>query len=328
MMQNSPPTRNNGFVLIVVLSAVLLLSVLLFSFSRNTQNDLISAENLRASEQAMNCARAGLSVAIAVVRDTNDIYADPRLAGLRTGGQSLSIADGTCSVRIDEESGRLNINTLKDKNGHLNRARIDQFLRLIDIANRDGRSPRIGYEIVPAVIDWIDRDNEITYLPFVKPDGQGAEDGYYSSLGLPYHCKNGPMDTLDELQWVKGGSREVLERLRDVLTVVGDSRININAAPKPVIESLSEQMDAALAQMIVQRRQVRPFRSVAELKDVPGMPDNVYQAIKNLITVNSAERCYHVYSQASLGEYHCQIEAVLRRNTQAGNVDIILYRES
>jgi general secretion pathway protein K len=328
MMRDRSTIRNKGFVLIVVLSGVLLLSALLFNFSRSARMDLDCAESLRVSEQAVNCARAGLNVAIAVVRDTNDIYADARLAGLRTVGQTLAIGDGTCTVRISEESGRLNLNALKDKNGHLNRAAIDQFLRLIDLANRDDRKHPISYQIVPAVIDWIDQDDEATILPFVKTDGQGAEDSYYTSLDAPYHCKNRPMDTLDELQWVKGGSREILERLRDVLTVSGDSRVNINAAPKRVIESLCEQMDPTLAEMIVRQRQIRPFKSVTEIKDVPGMPDNVYRTIENLVTVSSTDRYYRVYSQANVGEHRGSIEAVLRRNTQAGNVDIILYRES
>jgi general secretion pathway protein K len=328
MMRDRSSTRNNGFVLIVVLTGILLLSVLLFGFAHSTRADLDCAESLRASEQAMNCARAGLNVALAVIRDANDIYADPQWAGLRTSGQTLSLADGACSIRVSEESGRLNLNTLKDKDGRLNRPALDQFLRLIDLANRDDRNHLISYEIVPAVIDWIDRDDDVTCLPFVQTNGQGAEDGFYTSLDVPRHCKNGPMDTLDELQWVRGGSREVLERLRDVLTVTGDSRININAAPKRVIESLCEEMDPVLAEMVVQQRRIRPFRSVTELRNVPGMPDNVYQAIQNLVTVGSPDRYYRVYSQANVGAYRGRVEAILRRNAQAGNVDIILYRES
>jgi general secretion pathway protein K len=321
--------RRDGFVLIVVLSTVLLLSILLFSFSHTTRMDLSKAETLRCSEQAMNCARAGLSIAIATIRDTNDIYSEPRLAALRSNGQVFSIADRTCSVRMSEETGRLNVNALKRNDGSLDRARIDQLLRLIDLVNREAHDAnRIGYGIVPAIIDWIDRDNEVTYLPFVKPDGAGAEDSYYASLSLPYRCRNAPMATLDELLWIKGGSSQALDRLREVLTTTGSDRININAAPRLVIESLSEQMDPALARMIVQQRQLRPFRTIAELKDVPGMPDNVYLAIRNLITVSPSQRYYRVYSQATLGQCARRIEAVLRRNTQAGNVDIVLYRES
>jgi general secretion pathway protein K len=328
MTQSAHPIREHGFVLIVVLGAILLLSAIVFAFSRNTQLDVEAADTFQASQQAMNCARAGLNVAIAVVRDTNDIYTDPAFGALRSDGQTISIADGSCSIRLTEESGRLNVNTLKNKDGQLNRPAVDQFLRVIDLANRDDREHRISYQLVSAVIDWIDADNEAMILPFVKTDNQGAEDGYYTGLKNSYHCKNAPMDSLDELQWVKGGSPEILERLRDVLTVTGDSRININAAPKRVIESLCEQMDPTLAEMIVRQRQMRPFKDVSDLKTVPGMPDNVYQAIQNRVTVSSATRYYRVYSTAVVGEHESRIEAVLRRNTQAGNVDIILYRES
>jgi len=116
-------------------------------------------------------------------------------------------------------------------------------------------------------------------------------------------------------------------RLRPLLTCMGDGRININAAPKPVIESLSERLDAALAQMIVNQRKLRPFKTTAELRNVPGMTDNVYQAIKDMITLSPDERYYRVISQGSVPDRKCTIEAVLRRNTQAGNVDTILYRE-
>ena len=34
--------------------------------------------------------------------------------------------------------------------------------------------------------------------------GMGAENVYYLSLPQPYHAKNAPFDTMDELLWVKG----------------------------------------------------------------------------------------------------------------------------
>jgi type II secretory pathway component PulK len=80
--------------------------------------------------------------------------------------------------------------------------------------------------------------------------------------------------------------------------------------------------------MIVQRRQTKPFESVAELREVPGMTDNVYQAIKKTITASPAERHYRVLARGTVGDRTCEVEALLRRNTQGRNVDIILYRES
>jgi len=329
MRSHAPKRRQNGFILVVVLGLVLLLSALLFAFNNKALIRLDTAESFRGFEQASNCARAGLSIAIAAVRDVNDLASDRRLDGLRTGQETFSIGDGTCSVTITGESGRLNINRLKDKNGRIDRTRVDQLLRLIDLVNRRHTdSQRIGYGLVPALIDWIDPDDEVTRLPFVSRDSQGAENRYYANLDPAYRCRNQPMDAIEELFWVKGVTPEAFNILRDVLTTAGDGQVNINTAPKLVIECLSEQMDPILAQMIVQRRELRPFETVAQLKDVPGMTDNVYQAIWDTITARPSEQHYRVSSRGRVGERICEIEAVLRRNTEAGNVDIVLYRES
>jgi type II secretory pathway component PulK len=86
-------------------------------------------------------------------------------------------------------------------------------------------------------------------------------------------------------------------------------------------------MDPALVQMIVNRRQMRPFESVAELRDLPGMTDKIYQAITDSITVSSRARYYRVISQGDVDGRRCTIEAVLYRNHQSRNVDILLYTE-
>jgi general secretion pathway protein K len=328
----SPPTarqRRNGFVLVLVLGLVLLLSALLFGFNKTTLIGLDTAESFLEFEQALNCAQAGLAIAMAAIRDVNDLTQDQRFAKLCAGDETFPIGKGACTLTITGESGRLNINRLKDKEGNLDRTRIEQFLRLIDLANqRDTSSKRIGYDIVPAIIDWIDQDDDITRLPFVSRDNQGAENRHYATRQPAYRCKNRPVDTVEELQCVKGITPEAFEALRDFLTTTGDGRININTAPKLVIQCLSEQMDPALAQMIIQRRRTKPFESVAELKDVPGMTDNIYLAIKNTIAANPTERHYRVLTRGKVGNRTCEVEAMLRRNTQGGNVDIVLYRES
>lgn len=321
--------RRNGFVLVLVLTLILLLSGLLFAFNLRTQRTLDVAQTFQESEQARNCAQAGLGIAMAAIRDVNDLEMDPRLEGLRTGEETFSIGDGACRVKITDESGRLNVNTLKDKDGNLNRAQIDRLLKIIDLVNRRSEShERIGYGMAAALIDWIDRDDETTYLPFVTVDGQGAESSYYQGLAPPYRCKNEPMDTIEELCWVKGMTQEAFMAMRDLLTTVGDGRININAAPKLVIQSLAEQMDSALAQMIVRQRERKPFTHVDELRSVPGMTDNIYLAIKDSITVDPTERIYRVSSQGSVQNRTYRIEAVMLRNTKTENVDIVLCRES
>jgi general secretion pathway protein K len=324
--QSSP--CQNGFVLIVVLGAILMLSVLLFGFHRVTRMRLDAANSLCQVEQAANCARAGLQIVTAAVADTNDLCGDKRFAKLTANDGAIPLAGGTCSIKVTEESGLLNVNRLKSETGELHRKQIDQLLRLIDLLNRYHPDiERIGYGIVPAIIDWIDRDNDITHLPFVKRENMGAEEGYYTARNPPYHCRNSPADAIDELLSVKGMTREALGLLRESLTTFGDGKIDINAAPKQILECLCEQMSPALAQMIVNQRRLRPFRTVVELKDVPGMTDNVYRSMGETITVSPAQRHYRVISRGTVDDHSFTVEAVLRRNTQAGNVDMILYKE-
>jgi general secretion pathway protein K len=320
--------RQSGFILIVVLGAVLVLSALLFGFNHAARTNLNTADSFYKTEQLRHSAWAGLQIAIAAIRDTNDLYRDPRFAKLLTGENTFPVGDTSCSIAIHEENGLLNVNRLKTPDGQLDRKHIDQLLRLIDGINREQRdAPRIGYGVVPAVIDWTDADDEVAYLAFVKQDNMGAERDYYEMRDPPRSCKNAPMDALEELLWVKGVTPESFNRLRPYLTCLGDGKVNVNAAPKLVLESLSEQIDDAIAQMILAQRKLKPFGTIAELRNVPGMTDNIYQAIKDTITVSPAERYYRVTSQANAAERKCTIEAVLRRNTQARNVDISEYRE-
>lgn len=321
-------TPSGGFVLIVVLCMIIMLGVLLFGFNRESHAELLAVDDLKRSAQAVNCARAGLNIAIAAIKSAGDFPANGKLFNLLAGQVPLSLADGVCSITVTEESGKLNLNLLKTKTGEPDRARIEQLLRLIDLLNRrDLGDSRIGYGLVPCIIDWTDGDEETTLLPFVKHDNLGAESDYYSDLDPPYRSKNGPLDTTEELMLVKGITPYVFDRIRDCITVKGDGKVNINCAPKLVIECLSENMDPALARMIVDRREGKPFGSLTELRDVPGMTDAIYSAVKEAAVVRSTDQYYQVSARGSVGKITSTVVALIRNNAAAKTVDVVLYKE-
>jgi len=328
MTRNRLGYRQEGFILIVVLGAVLALSGLLFGFNQMARTRLDTADGFYRTEQTWAGAWAGVQVALAAIRDVNDARADRQSAGPLAGDNTFSLDDTSCSVSITEESGLFNVNELKDPNGQLHRKLIDRLLRLIDLVNaQQDSSQRIGYGLVPSLIDWIDADDEVTHLPFIQRENMGAESSHYEAQRPPCSCRNRPLDTLDDLLSVKGATPEAVRRLRPYLTCVGDGKINVNTAPKLVIQALSERLDAALAQVILNQRERKPFEDVAQLRRLPGMTDNVYQDIKDAITVQATDRFYRITSQAGRAQHRCTIEALLRRNTQAGTVDIVSYRE-
>lgn len=321
-------TEREGFVLIVVLCMVIMMSVLLLGFNYESRSNLHTVDDFRKSEQALNCAKAGLNIAIAAARDTPDIHNDKSLLNLFSGEDTFAVDQGKCSITISEESGKVNVNHLKDKNGNLNRTRIEQLLRLIDLLSQKGPGHSdIGYGLVPSLIDWTDGDDEIECLTFIKNDNLGAESSYYSQLKPPYKCRNKSLETTEELLLVRGITPQIFDRIHDYLTVYGDGKININCAPKLILESLSENMDAALAQLIIDRRKLKPFESIAELRDIPGMTDGLYQAINKVTTVEPTDQYYHVTSRGEVGSHGRTVTAILRRNTETKSIDMILYKE-
>jgi type II secretory pathway component PulK len=62
--------------------------------------------------------------------------------------------------------------------------------------------PNMAAEIADAILDWIDPDETARE--------NGAENQYYSAANPPYRCKNGPLDSLEELLLVKGVTPQLL----------------------------------------------------------------------------------------------------------------------
>jgi len=321
------PSRSQGFILIVVICIVMAMTGLVLSFSRLARASVQTADGLRKSAQALCCARAGLAMAMAAIRSGEGVTYEPTQAKSIEGKTLVDIGDGSCRMELSDEQGRLNLNRLTEPSGRLDRTRIDQFLRLIDLANRDADGEPIGYGIVPAIIDWVDSDDQTTCLDFIERQNTGAESDYYQGLIPPYRCANKSLEAPEELLLVKGVTAEAYRRLSPYVTVYGDGLININAAPKQVIESLCEQMDPALAQVIVDRRRLKSFRGLDELRQVPGMTEAIYQRIRQMVTVQTTGDYYRLHATGQVDNVIRTVSAILRRNTGDGTVDIVEYRE-
>ena len=327
-MKHRKTTTSKGFVLVVVLCMVTALAGLLFAFNLDCRADLVAADALTSSARALNCARAGLNLAIAALSSSADSPENPAPMMLLAKTQHIALDEGTCSVEVEDQTGKLNINLLKRPDGRLNRPQVDRLLRLIDLLNRgDLDRPPISYSLIPSIIDWIDADEQTTCLQFIARQNLGAESSYYANLPVPYRPRNAPLETIEELLLVKAVTPELFDRLRRYITVWGDGKVNINSAPRLVIESLSENMDAALAQMIVSRRKERPFESLAQLRDIPGMTDALYNVLRKTATVAPADKHYQVVSRGRSGWRTCTIVAMIRKDPDTGNLDVIQYKE-
>ena len=217
-----------------------------------------------------------------------------------------------------------------DISSNCSRTLIDQLLLLIDILNSNSNrndSPYIKYSVVPAIIDWIDTDDKVVALPFIKNDNLGAESAYYNSLNESYDCRNAPLDTVADIALVKAMTPQIFNRLSNLVTVYGDGKININSASQQTIQSLSHHIDRAMARMIVDRREFKPFESFDEIRTLPAITDTIYRTIRDRTVITSANQYYRINSKVNLDEINTEITAVIRKNNDTRTIDIIMYQE-
>jgi len=331
-----------GFVLVLTLLMVSALCALLIEFSFRSRAGLCMADNGWRGAQALYCAEAGLQTALEVLRSSRDLDTDNEVKALFSGARTLEVGEGVVTLKVELESGRFNVNSVVSAAGKPVRRRIEQFLRLIDLINQGyGDESPVPYGLAPARVDWIDSDDDVTILPYVSRDNEGAESSYYASLERPHKCKNGPVDCLDELLLLKGMTPEFMDGrpadpekgveaapgLRPLLTTHGETRININYAPAEVIQSLSPRIDAPLAAAIVAARQETKFASTKDLLRVPGVTLNLLREIEPLIAVGEAGRYYRVTARGQVGGASRVIEAVVERGSGGQGPRVAMRRE-
>lgn len=159
--------------------------------------------------------------------------------------------DVALKVEVSELGGRLQVNALGDGTKEAYR---EIWLRFLLSGRFAVAGADEAEDLLDALADWIDEDDDERH--------GGAEEPYYRALTPPYSCRNGPFVTLEELLLVKGMTPELLfggaghEGLANYITVMGENgAVNLNTAPLPVVQALSSEMSAKLAQELIDFRQ-------------------------------------------------------------------------
>jgi len=273
--------RNKGLIIVAVLWVVMILNVIVATLGHNSRLD-IKVRQVRTEDFRCKWAcRAGIETAIGVLNE--DTRASDCLTDLWSDNDedlnNVSIEQCRFSVRVIDESSKLNINTTTR----------GQLLAL----------PYMEPYIADAIIDWRDENDTIS--------GEGVESGYYQNLPFRYTIRNGPFKTIRELPLVKdvteqlfygedtnfNGQLDYNERDGDKsppaddrddeldegwiaylscysydrnTDAEGNRRVNINQANEMQLET-SLGVKRSVARWIVQRRENRQFESIADLID-------------------------------------------------------------
>lgn len=241
-------TARTGSALMLALVTIVLLSSLTasFLFRVHVESDLSARHRFGA--KARSLSRSGLDVAawlLAIAPEAGNepeedmteetfIAARHLQRGIAVQRYTLETGEGELRLDIRPESGRRNVNLLPDADWE------------IMLENAGVPEEHID-ELLDQFRDWTDED-EATRL-----QGAEADDEYYEERELP--VKNGPVDHLDELLNIKGFTRAILyggtleeyyeepdisvSGIAPLLTVYGGNRIQVNAASREILLSVS-----------------------------------------------------------------------------------------
>ena len=112
--------------------------------------------------------------------------------------QSLRFAEGSVKLAVSDDGGRVDLNG-------------SEIALLAGLYSAVGGSSMPSAAFAARVADWRDADGDVT-------DG-GAEVDDYHTAGLSYGPRNGPFQSVEELQLLLGLSRADFARLAPFLTV-------------------------------------------------------------------------------------------------------------
>jgi general secretion pathway protein K len=299
-----------GFVLLVVMVIIALLFPAVIAFNSRTQISLLQAANFRDTIQALRLARSGVDGAIGLLQIDDASY-DAESDKWAMQFPSLAVGDGMLTVKIIDEDRKININRLvKDSGKTVDPIVYGHLQRLIT---------RLGgkQEVVDALVDWMDIDSE------TRGSG-GAEEDYYKEL--EHTCKNGPVDSLDELFLVRGFDKDLLvdKGLKEYITVAPtDGRLNVNTADIAVLYDIHVSLREGLVEEIVRARNEGEFKQPTDVKNAIGLTDALFAQINPLIKVNSS--VFLVKSRYAVGNVSKTVEATLAR--VGTKVSILSWRE-
>lgn len=227
-------TGERGFALIAVLWTLVIVGALAGVYLAESRHVVRVSANRNAELQARYAALAGIERthnvlerlhALSRARATElDLVSRSRLTFVWNHLDStFAEIAGDClgsacyEVEVRDLGKALNVNRATE-------SQLREFFRAL------GAEYRRADIAAQSIADWIDSDD--------LHRARGAEDDYYVRLRFPYRPRNGSINDLTELRRVRGMDEQLFRQAAQYLSVDGDGRINLNAAPEAVLAAL------------------------------------------------------------------------------------------
>ncbi|WP_404362929.1 type II secretion system minor pseudopilin GspK [Marinobacter sp.] len=257
----TPPIRyerQRGVALIMVLLAMALVVMLAAGMNKHQSVRIFKAGHYFSQSQGYSIALGAEAFAKQILfrdfeedREDNTFLDSPDEAWARYSAV-LPLDNGVVEVQVDDLGGLINLNDLVDPSGQVNQVTRDRLSRLMQILS-------ITSVNVDAMIDWIDSNDETI-------SAYGAEDGEYLIQDPAYRAANQPFVSISELRLLSGITEEDFQLLSRFVAALPVSAfgINVNMAPRQVIQALHPEVTEAQAEAVVLKRDDERFGTVQD----------------------------------------------------------------
>ncbi|MDA3903909.1 MAG: type II secretion system minor pseudopilin GspK [Desulfuromusa sp.] len=294
-----------GMALLLVLIVVTLLTSILMELAYSTLIEQHLAETFRDSTRAYYLARGGITAGQKLLLLDNNDYDSPTEVW---GGGVINypVGEGFVTMTVEDLDGKLAVNSLVSGNNPQTVV-VDRFYRLLLSLEIDQPA-----ELTAAVIDWLDQGDEPFQL--IQTDDlempvAGAESSYYQSLAEPYGCKNGSIESLEDLLLVKGFTDEIFKIVSPYLSVADSKRTNINTAGREVLLSLSAKLEEQTVDLIIDNRRDAPIQSIKSLKTL--LPEDQYSLMRSFESqrlLGTTSEFYKISAEAVINDGRRSLE--------------------
>lgn len=333
-------TRQNlhtrGIALIIVMICIAVLAILAagFAYSMKVETRLHMNANAEGDMLAIGIGSIHKAVALLNLRDPSEPYdaLNQKWAGGPGSAMTsnlLAVVELDPNTKIVDMERRANINMADERLMGL-------AMTLIGVDAADSGP------ITSSILDWIDQDkNE-------RPNG--TETAYYETLDPPYQSKDAPVDDLTELLLVRGVTPDVfwggmatnhqpaafqsklgMQRgnqpvvypvgLADLFSPLSGGQININTAPREVLQMILNGDESAADRIIACRAGPDgtdgtgddvPFRNPGEGLQCAQLPATYINQVAGYFSVRS--RLFQIEVHAEVNGTHRYFYALVDRD--------------
>jgi len=176
-------------------------------------------------------------------------------------------------------------------------------------------------ELVNAVVDWIDGDDEQRFPG-------GGEDLLYLDKTPPYRVANAPMVAVSELAAVEGITSEMLQAMARHLTALPEATtININTATPEVLCALSDNADfRGRIEAFTEARAESPLENVQAAFQVGGLfPPGDQAVVQGDLSVTS--NYFLTRAEAFIGNGSAVLYSLVARG-ENNAAPVVLFRST